>query len=74
MPIDLTTARRNYDAACREQNDANSEQGRILRQSAGLRLTDRKFAAAQKRVKAAAAAVKSTGDALAAARRAAGGR
>lgn len=73
MPMDLTTARKNYDDACREQNDANSAQSRILRQSAGLRLTDRKFAAAQQRVKTAAARVTSTRATLDAARRAAGG-
>ena len=71
MPIDLTTARQNYDAACREQNDANSEQSRILRQSAGLRLTDRKFAASRARVANAANAVARAGAQLESARRAA---
>jgi hypothetical protein len=72
--MDIATAKAKYDAACREQNEANSDQGRILRQSAGLRLTDRKFKAAQARVKTAAAAVTTTKAALESARRAAGGR
>lgn len=74
MTIDLKTARAKYDAACREQNDANSESSSILRQSGGLRLTDRKFKASRARVKAAAESVKSTRAVLDAARLAAGGR
>lgn len=72
--MDIATAKAKYDAACREQNEANSESSRILRQSAGLRLTDRKFAASRTRVKNAAASVASTKAALDAARRQAGGR
>jgi len=72
--MDIPTAKAAYDAACREQNDANSESSRILRQSAGLRLTDRKFAASRTRVKNAADAVATTKAALDTARRAAGGR
>jgi hypothetical protein len=75
MPIDLNTAKSNYDAACREQNEANSAQSKILRQSGNLfRMTDRKFAAAQTRVKTAATNVASARAQLDAARRAAGGR
>lgn len=72
--MDLNTAKQKYDAACREQNEANSENARILRQSAGLRLTDRKFAASQNRVRVAAAKVATTARELDAARRAAAGR
>lgn len=69
----LNAARAAYEAACREQNQANSESSRILRQSGGLRLTDRKFAASRARVKEAANKVATTRAALDAARRAAGG-
>jgi hypothetical protein len=72
--MDIATAKAKYDAACREQNEANSESSRILRQSAGLRLTDRKFKASRARVKSAATAVATTKATLDAARRAAGGR
>lgn len=73
MTHGISAARAAYDAACREQNTANSESSRILRQSGGLRLTDRKFAASRARVKEAANKVATTRAALDAARRAAGG-